>query len=92
KKEYADISYNFLVGGDGQINEGRGWKAVGAHTNSYLPLLESMATETPNVQFVPEQHCTGLSKHGLESKEENYLVMYVDGRSIHQPHNIYNFQ
>ncbi|GFW95058.1 peptidoglycan-recognition protein 2 [Trichonephila clavipes] len=35
RKKYADIGYNFLVGGDGQIYEGRGWKAVGAHTQGY---------------------------------------------------------
>ncbi|GBM58563.1 Peptidoglycan recognition protein 3 [Araneus ventricosus] len=27
-----NISYSFLVGGDGRIYEGRGWKTVGAHT------------------------------------------------------------
>lgn len=31
---YDDISYNFLVGGDGRIYEGRGY-AVGAHTEDY---------------------------------------------------------
>ncbi|GFY74678.1 peptidoglycan-recognition protein SB1 [Trichonephila inaurata madagascariensis] len=35
REKYADIGYNFLVGGDGQIYEGRGWKAVGAHTQGY---------------------------------------------------------
>ncbi|GBO36451.1 Peptidoglycan recognition protein 3, partial [Araneus ventricosus] len=32
---WADIGYSFLVGGDGRIYEGRGWKAVGAHTYGY---------------------------------------------------------
>ncbi|CAG9839408.1 unnamed protein product [Diabrotica balteata] len=27
-----DIAYNFLIGGDGAIYEGRGWKVEGAHT------------------------------------------------------------
>ncbi|GBN39314.1 Peptidoglycan recognition protein [Araneus ventricosus] len=30
--EWADIVNSFLVGGDGRIYEGRGWKAVGVHT------------------------------------------------------------
>ncbi|CAL1288691.1 unnamed protein product [Larinioides sclopetarius] len=34
-KKWADIGYNFLVGGDGRIYEGRGWKVVGAHTYGY---------------------------------------------------------
>jgi N-acetylmuramoyl-L-alanine amidase len=29
---WEDIGYNFLVGGDGNIYEGRGWGKVGAHT------------------------------------------------------------
>ncbi|GFT51628.1 peptidoglycan-recognition protein SB1, partial [Nephila pilipes] len=35
RKKFADIGYSFLVGGDGRIYEGRGWKAVGAHTEGY---------------------------------------------------------
>ncbi|KAG8181342.1 hypothetical protein JTE90_017509 [Oedothorax gibbosus] len=33
--KWSDIGYSFLVGGDGRIYEGRGWKAVGAHTYGY---------------------------------------------------------
>lgn len=29
------IGYNFLVGGDGRVYEGRGWNYVGAHTKGY---------------------------------------------------------
>lgn len=29
--KWADIGYNFAVGGDGAVYEGRGWNAVGAH-------------------------------------------------------------
>lgn len=28
---WADIGYNFLVGGDGNVYEGRGWGRQGAH-------------------------------------------------------------
>ncbi|KAM4636917.1 peptidoglycan recognition protein 1-like [Discoglossus pictus] len=28
---WCDIGYNFLIGEDGQIYEGRGWNATGAH-------------------------------------------------------------
>ncbi|XP_026759345.2 uncharacterized protein LOC113518540 isoform X4 [Galleria mellonella] len=35
-REYNyDIPYNFLVGNDGRIYEGRGWGIVGAHTKFY---------------------------------------------------------
>ncbi|CAB3245055.1 unnamed protein product [Arctia plantaginis] len=30
-----DIPYNFLIGGDGRVYEGRGWNVAGAHTNGY---------------------------------------------------------
>lgn len=32
---WNDIAYNFIIGCDGNIYEGRGWKAVGAHTLGY---------------------------------------------------------
>lgn len=34
-KNWDDIGYNFLVGGDGSAYEGRGWNKVGAHTKGY---------------------------------------------------------
>ncbi|XP_065341196.1 peptidoglycan-recognition protein LE-like isoform X1 [Cloeon dipterum] len=32
---WADIAYNFLVGGEGGIYEGRGWDKIGAHAKGY---------------------------------------------------------
>nr|UIW25016.1 peptidoglycan-recognition protein SC2 [Lasioderma serricorne] len=32
---WEDIGYNFLIGGDGQIYEGRGWRKAGAHAPGY---------------------------------------------------------
>uniref|UniRef100_A0A0K8UW38 Peptidoglycan-recognition protein SC2 n=1 Tax=Bactrocera latifrons TaxID=174628 RepID=A0A0K8UW38_BACLA len=32
---WADIGYNFLIGGDGQVYEGRGWSTVGAHATNW---------------------------------------------------------
>jgi N-acetylmuramoyl-L-alanine amidase len=31
-RHWFDIGYNFLLGGDGRIYEGRGWSEIGAHT------------------------------------------------------------
>ncbi|XP_076341668.1 peptidoglycan-recognition protein SC2-like [Tachypleus tridentatus] len=31
-KKWSDIGYNFLIGGDGKVYEGRGWKTRGAHS------------------------------------------------------------
>ncbi|XP_030373355.1 peptidoglycan-recognition protein LC isoform X4 [Scaptodrosophila lebanonensis] len=30
-----DVAYNFLIGGDGNVYEGRGWDKVGAHMKGY---------------------------------------------------------
>ncbi|XP_011180165.1 peptidoglycan-recognition protein SC2 [Zeugodacus cucurbitae] len=32
---WADIGYNFLIGGDGQVYEGRGWSTMGAHATNW---------------------------------------------------------
>ncbi|KAJ6642557.1 Peptidoglycan-recognition protein LF, partial [Pseudolycoriella hygida] len=32
---WDDIGYNFLVGGDGSVYEGRGWNKEGAHTKGF---------------------------------------------------------
>jgi len=34
-RRYCDIGYNFLIGGDGRVYEGRGWGSEGAHTRCY---------------------------------------------------------
>ncbi|XP_030762856.1 peptidoglycan-recognition protein LF-like [Sitophilus oryzae] len=34
-RSMSDIAYNFLVGGDGAIYEGRGWKFHGDHNEEY---------------------------------------------------------
>ncbi|XP_038118226.1 peptidoglycan-recognition protein SD [Culex quinquefasciatus] len=34
-KNFSDIAYNFLVGADGNIYEGRGWDKRGAHTKGF---------------------------------------------------------
>ena len=33
---WSDISYNFLVGEDGAVYEGRGWNPVRGHTKGYM--------------------------------------------------------
>ncbi|XP_076643433.1 peptidoglycan recognition protein S2 [Halictus rubicundus] len=35
EKGWADIGYNFVVGEDGNVYEGRGWSKHGAHTTPY---------------------------------------------------------
>uniref|UniRef100_A0A8W7NHP6 Peptidoglycan recognition protein long class n=1 Tax=Anopheles atroparvus TaxID=41427 RepID=A0A8W7NHP6_ANOAO len=42
-KNYDDIAFNFLIGGDGNIYEGRGWKKIGAHTKGHNKDCEGIA-------------------------------------------------
>ncbi|XP_030621059.1 peptidoglycan recognition protein 5 [Chanos chanos] len=32
---FSDIGYNFLIGGDGAVYEGRGWGIIGAHAKTH---------------------------------------------------------
>ncbi|XP_069702986.1 peptidoglycan recognition protein-like [Periplaneta americana] len=34
-RKWRDIGFSFLVGGDGNVYEGRGWHQIGAHTRGY---------------------------------------------------------
>ncbi|XP_049544135.1 peptidoglycan-recognition protein LC-like isoform X3 [Anopheles darlingi] len=40
---FGDIGYNFLVGGDGKVYEGRGWNKQGAHTKGYNGISHGIA-------------------------------------------------
>ncbi|XP_054444459.1 peptidoglycan recognition protein 1 [Pteronotus mesoamericanus] len=37
KLDYCDVAYNFLIGEDGLVYEGRGWNYTGAHTSRWNP-------------------------------------------------------
>lgn len=41
--QFYDIGYNFLIGGDGQVYEGRGWDKEGAHSKGYNHLTLGIA-------------------------------------------------
>ncbi|KAK0049828.1 peptidoglycan recognition protein [Biomphalaria pfeifferi] len=34
-RNYSDIGYSFMIGGNGEVFEGRGWDHLGAHTLNY---------------------------------------------------------
>ncbi|GJQ80201.1 putative peptidoglycan-recognition protein, partial [Trypoxylus dichotomus] len=34
-RNWSDIGYNFLIGSDGRIYEGRGWGKIGAHARGW---------------------------------------------------------
>uniref|UniRef100_A0A1A9W385 Peptidoglycan recognition protein family domain-containing protein n=1 Tax=Glossina brevipalpis TaxID=37001 RepID=A0A1A9W385_9MUSC len=52
--DFDDIGYNFLLGSDGRIYEGRGWDLQGAHTKGYnenslgIAFIGTFNTSKPN--------------------------------------------
>ncbi|XP_075690625.1 peptidoglycan recognition protein 1 isoform X2 [Rhinoderma darwinii] len=40
---WCDIGYNFLIGEDGLVYEGRGWTTLGAHAKSYNPISSGIS-------------------------------------------------
>ena len=51
---WNDIAYNWLIGEDGNVYEGRGWTATGGHTRGYnsvstaVSVLGNYMTRLPN--------------------------------------------
>ena len=35
EKGWTDIGYNFLIGADGEVFQGRGWQYVGSHCRDF---------------------------------------------------------
>lgn len=65
----TDIKYNFLVGGDGNVYEGRGWRKEGAHTRGYnvdslgIALIGTFnKVEPPEIQMKAAQN---VMKEGI---------------------------
>ncbi|XP_025075065.1 peptidoglycan-recognition protein SC2-like [Pogonomyrmex barbatus] len=57
-KGWSDIAYNFLVGEDGNIYEGRGWDKQGAHSVPFnkksigICIIGNYNTRTPNAAAI----------------------------------------
>ncbi|KPJ05907.1 Peptidoglycan-recognition protein LB [Papilio xuthus] len=63
---WADIGYNFAVGGDGSIYEGRGWKAVGAHAAGYNSVSIGIVLIGDFVSQLPPAQQMELTKELIE--------------------------
>lgn len=76
-----DISYNFLVGGDGNVYAGRGWTSEGAHTFNYNSRSIGIALIGTFEDYLPgkEQLDTlmKLINYGVEAKylQANYKLI-----------------
>lgn len=72
-KGWSDIGYNFLVGEDGNIYEGRGWGKQGAHSIPFnkksigICIIGNYTNRTPNQAAI--QAVAKLIAYGVESGE-----------------------
>uniref|UniRef100_W8BZR2 Peptidoglycan-recognition protein LE n=2 Tax=Ceratitis capitata TaxID=7213 RepID=W8BZR2_CERCA len=69
-REWNDIAYNFLVGCDGNVYEGRGWGVVGAHTIGYNSKSMGIAFIGCFMRHLPSDaamnSCKNFLKKGVE--------------------------
>ncbi|TMW41094.1 hypothetical protein DOY81_013826 [Sarcophaga bullata] len=76
--EYNDIGYNFLIGNDGVVYEGTGWRVAGAHTYGYNANGTGIAFIGNYSAKLPTQQALTAAKKLLEcgvktgQLEENY--------------------
>ncbi|XP_017275498.1 peptidoglycan recognition protein 5 isoform X2 [Kryptolebias marmoratus] len=77
ERDFDDIGYNFLVGGDGIVFEGRGWGVVGAHTKGHN-------YDTLGIAFMGNFNNDSPSKDALQSVRR--LLVSGVSRGFLQPH------
>lgn len=86
----GDIGYNFLIGCDGEVYEGRGFEVVGAHTHTVDKTSIGIAFIGNFMEIAPPsvslEKCKALLKMGVDSGfiVPNYQVF---GQSDFQAHD-----
>ncbi|XP_017050667.1 peptidoglycan-recognition protein LE [Drosophila ficusphila] len=89
---WNDIAYNFLIGCDGNIYEGRGWEAVGAHTLGYnrlslgIGFIGCFMKELPTTDAL--NMCRNLLARGVEDghiASDYRLVCHCQCNSTESP-------
>ncbi|XP_075946858.1 N-acetylmuramoyl-L-alanine amidase-like [Anarhichas minor] len=62
---WADIGYSFVVGSDGYVYEGRGWKHLGTHTRGYNSIGYGVSIIGNYTATLPSHHTMDLLRHRL---------------------------
>lgn len=67
---WNDIAYNFLIGNDGNVYEGRGWGVVGAHAKGYNRISVGISFVGCFMRELPPQNsltaCKKIIQKGVE--------------------------
>nr|AII97728.1 BLTX341 [Nephila pilipes] len=73
-KGWGDIAYNFLIGGDGRVYEGVGWRIVGSHSINFNTLSLGIAFIGDYSNVVPSQKMLNATLDLIEcGVQEGYL-------------------
>lgn len=62
---WSDIGYSFVVGSDGYIYEGRGWKHLGTHTRGHNAVGYGVSVIGNYTATLPSRHAMDLLRHRL---------------------------
>lgn len=75
-----DIAYNFLIGGDGIVYQGRGWNAEGRHTAAYnansicIAIIGTFDIVKPTDQTLDAMHRLICEGKRLKKIANNYRL------------------
>ncbi|KAL4236848.1 N-acetylmuramoyl-L-alanine amidase [Mactra antiquata] len=73
-RRWNDIGYNFLVGGDGNVYEGRGWSGVGAHTANHNSVSLGVAMIGNYMNDLPSSDAIRAAKELIECGVERSKI------------------
>ncbi|KZC07181.1 Peptidoglycan recognition protein 3 [Dufourea novaeangliae] len=80
-KDWSDIGYNFLVGEDGNVYEGRGWGKHGAHSTPYnsrsigICLIGNFVGHEPNAAAIKATQSLIAYGVSIGKIQENYTLL-----------------
>ena len=75
---WSDIGYNWLIGEDGRVYEGRGWTTVGAHAPNYNSLSTGISFMGSYMDMLPNTAARTAAKDlincGIKKVTMGYLI------------------
>jgi N-acetylmuramoyl-L-alanine amidase len=73
-RKWGDIGYNFVLGGDGRIYEGRGWSEIGAHTYHMNNMSVALCLIGNFEHVAPPQLMLDLAQKWIECGVEKGII------------------
>jgi len=72
--DWDDISYNFVIGGDGEVYEGRGYHNQGAHTKGHNANSISIAFIGNYMNKLPSPRMLAAAKRVIKCGRKIYMI------------------